>query len=220
MVGEAAAPSPAAELITWLWLPRRSGSQASSVAWWRSATKASCSSARQRAWAWTSPVATQRSPSRRASAASARLRARSWRAYGRCSSTYRRSGPNASSSRRRSSSSPVAARRAERRARGAAGQADEPLGVVEHRLHVHRRPPSSRRRGSRVWAWASVRIRQRLRQPRSSRTSSVRWREGPLAAEDVDLGAVDRPHPVLGARPGPAPSSRETELWSVSASAR
>ncbi len=53
----------------------------------------------QRACACTSPVATHLTPSRRACAASARLRARSWRAYGRCSSTYRPSGPNASSSR-------------------------------------------------------------------------------------------------------------------------
>ena len=55
-----------------------------------------------------------------------------------------------------------------------AGQADEALGVVEHGLQVHRRLASSRRPvPSRVCAWASVMIRQRLLQPRSSRTSSV-----------------------------------------------
>ncbi len=86
--------------------------------------------------------------------------------------------------------------------------------------HARRRPPrrsegspSSRRPGpSRVWAWARVRIRQRLLQPRSSRTSSVTCGPGgsgpcrragrdpgrPAPDRQVDLGAVDRPHPVLG----------------------
>ncbi len=61
--------------------------------------------------------------------------------------------------------------------------------------------PSSRRLApSRVCAWASVMIRQRLLQPRSSRTSRVMWRGCSLVASagrgQVDLGAVDRPHPV------------------------
>ena len=50
---------------TWLWLPRRSGSDASSVVCSRMATKASWTSARSGAWAWTSPVATQGTPRRR-----------------------------------------------------------------------------------------------------------------------------------------------------------
>ena len=41
-------------------LPRRSGSEASSVVWSRRATNASCSGARSRACAWTLPVATPR----------------------------------------------------------------------------------------------------------------------------------------------------------------
>ena len=58
---------------------------------------------------------------------------------------------------------------------GAPGQADQALGVLEHRLQFHRRLAAlAPRRPSRVWACASVRIRQRLLQPRASRTSSVR----------------------------------------------
>ncbi len=58
-------------------LPRRTGSDESSVRWWRSATNASCNGARERAWTWTLPVATVRRPSRWARCASSRLRARS-----------------------------------------------------------------------------------------------------------------------------------------------
>src|SRR3954470_7265842 len=46
------------------------------------ATNASCRAARSRACAWTLPVATVGTPSRRASAASPRLSARSWRGGG------------------------------------------------------------------------------------------------------------------------------------------
>ena len=47
---------------TCAWLPRRSGSDASSVVCSRMATNASCSGARARACAWTLPVATRRHP--------------------------------------------------------------------------------------------------------------------------------------------------------------
>ena len=61
-------------------------------------------------------------------------------------------------------------------AQRAAAQADEPLGVLEHRLERHvrlrRRAPAV----SRVCACARVRIRHRFDQPRASSTSSVRWR--------------------------------------------
>ena len=109
---------------------------------------------------------------------SARLRARSWRAYGRCSSTYRLSGPNASSSRRATGSSSCPRPIAERAAQPV--RQTSPSACVEHRLQLHRRLAAlaSRRAESRVWAWASVMIRQRLLQPRSSRTSSVMWRCG------------------------------------------
>ena len=95
-----APPSPPGEASTCAVLPRRSGSDASSVVWLRSATNASCSGARARACAWTSPVATAATPSRSASSASRRLRARSSRWNGRCSSTRRPSRPKAASSRR------------------------------------------------------------------------------------------------------------------------
>ena len=52
---------------------------------------------------WTFPLATQATPSRSASAASQRLRARSWRQNGRWSSTRKRSRPNTATSRRPSS---------------------------------------------------------------------------------------------------------------------
>jgi len=46
----------AGEASTWEKLPRRMGSEASSVAWWRRATKASCSGARECVCAWTLPA--------------------------------------------------------------------------------------------------------------------------------------------------------------------
>ena len=58
-------------------LPRRCGSDSSSVVPSRAATKASCSATRERACAWTLPVATQGTPSRSASSDSRRLRRRS-----------------------------------------------------------------------------------------------------------------------------------------------
>ena len=81
-------------------LPRRTGSEESKDRWWLKATNASCNGARLRACTWTLPVATVGTPSRPASCANSRLRERSWRWNGRCSSTRNPSGPNADSSRR------------------------------------------------------------------------------------------------------------------------
>ena len=85
-----APPSRPARFSTCSRLPRRSASQASSVACTRIATSASCSGPRRRLWTCTSLVATTGSPSRRASARRARMRAWSPRWNGRCSSTQSR----------------------------------------------------------------------------------------------------------------------------------
>ncbi len=87
-------------------LPRRSASQASSVAWTRIATSASCSGPRRRLCTCTSFVATTGRPSRRASARRACTRVRSPRWNGRCSSTHSRPS-NASASRRTVGSSSI-----------------------------------------------------------------------------------------------------------------
>ena len=60
---------------------------------------------------------------------------------------------------------------------GAAGEAHQPLAVLPHRLQAHRRlaPLAAPGPLARVGVRA-VSSRQRLRQPRASRTSSVRWR--------------------------------------------
>ena len=83
----------------------------------------------------TLPVATHGTPSRSASCASQRLRARSWRQNGRCSSTRKRSRPKARQQPAaerlapRAEPSPLARRAGERAVARAARQADEPLGV-------------------------------------------------------------------------------------------
>ena len=88
--------------------PRRSGSVSSSVPFRRTATSASWSGAREGSCMWTSPVATHRTPSRSARSSSQRLRARSDRQNGRCSSTRKRSRPKAPTSRRPSASAAAA----------------------------------------------------------------------------------------------------------------
>ena len=112
---------------TWAVLPRRTGSEASSVRWWRRATNASCSGARVRACAWTLPVATVGTPSRGRARPAQRLRARSWRWNGRCSSTRRWSVPEGREQ-------PAQRRLVVYAAVGAAAQADEPLRVLLERL--------------------------------------------------------------------------------------
>ena len=108
-------------------LPRRSGSDASSVVWWRSAVNASCSGARASACAWTSPVATAGTPSRSASPASIRLRARSSRWNGRCSSTQQAVAPEGGEQ-------PAQRRLVVDAVARAPAQADEALGVLLQRL--------------------------------------------------------------------------------------
>ena len=155
----------------------------------------------RRRWPRTSPPGAERAQRARGCARGRRAR--------RAAAAPRRGPPG----RRRRSSRRTVGSSCTPRCR-AAGQADQALGVA--RSPPPRPPhgsPRSRRDPSRVCAWARVMIRQRLLQPRSSRTSSVRWRgararswpcrtarradrRGVCGAE-VDLGAVDRPHPVV-----------------------
>ncbi len=192
----------AGEASTCAKLPRRTGSEASSVVWWRSATNASCSGARERACVWTLPVATHAIPSRDAIEDSPRLSVRSWRWNGRWSSTRRRSGPKAASSRRIVGSSRTPWRA-------------QPLRQI--RPCACSSTVSSGTCGggscfSRVSRCARVRIRHRLRQPSASSTSSVRWRP---SSRSISAPWI--------ARSPSAPAAwansiePETELWSVSA---
>ena len=111
---------------------RRDGRRRRRPAGWR----------RRGAWEWTLPVATQGTPRREASRASQRLRARSWRQKGRCSSTRKRSRPKAASRRRprrlAALGHPALEGPGQDPVTGAAGEADEPLGVLLHLLQ--RRP--------------------------------------------------------------------------------
>ena len=156
----------AGEASTWEVLPRRSGSDASSDVWLRSATKASCSGARASACAWTFPVATAVSPSRDANPARRRLRARSSRWKGRCSSTYKPSAPKASRSRRSVASSCTPWRAQPLRHTSPAAWSS----IVSSGTAGGGSP------GSRPCACARVRIRHRLRQPSCVSTSSPTWR--------------------------------------------
>ena len=81
---------------------------------------------------------------------------------------------------------------------------------------------------SRVCAWASVMIRQRLLQPRSSRTSNVRWRppapQPDAGAPQLDTGVRSISAPWIAPTPHSLAAwassiEPESELWSVSASA-
>ena len=218
---------------TWLWLPRRRGSEASSVVCSRMATKASWSLARADVCAWTLPVATQGTPRRAASAARPRLSARSWRWKGRCSSTRKASRPKARSSRRMVGSSrtpwraqplrqtrPSAwASTSSRLTRGSPTTREVRVAEPRERRGPSRRGAGCSERYTRVSAWAWVSSRQRLAHPRASRTSRVRWR----GSSDVSSVTVTSA-PWMGRRP---PRSRaacansiepETESWSVSAS--
>ena len=186
--------------------PRRSGSDASSDVWLRRATKASCSGARESACAWTSPVATTGTPSRAARLASARLRARSWRWNGRCSSTRRPSRPKAPSSRRR------------------VGSSRRPWRA--HPLR-HTSPPACASRVSsgtagggssfsRERACARVRMWHRFRQPSCVSTKRVRWRtSGPSRSISAPCSAF-RPAAFAACANSIEP---ETPLWSVRAKA-
>ena len=217
-------------------LPRRCGSDSSSVACSRTATSASWSSARERSCAWTFPVATHSTPSRSASSSSRRLRARSRRHSGRCSSTRKRSRPNAAASRRPSASAAAQRRRAPsaprapRRARIPTGRPAPPSAA---------RAPTSATAGgrgsrsgrSRVPRCASVTSRQRLRYPARLSTSSVTWKQpgGQLAGSPAASGGVSGVEtvssaPVIGRTPSPLHACAnsiepQSPSWSVSASA-
>ena len=152
--------------ITDVLLPRRCGSVWSSVESRRAATNASWRRARSGWWEWTLPVATHGTPSRSASSASARLRARSRRQNGRCSSTRKRSGPNAASRRRPSRSASRSAPRStggEQPVARAAGQAHEALRVRLESLERERAAGVRSRGFARVPSCAAVSRRQRLR---------------------------------------------------------
>ena len=154
-----APPSPPARPGARAELPRRSGSVSSSEPRSRTATSASWSAARERSCMWTFPVATQGTPSRSASRSSQRLRARSCRQSGRCSSTRKRSRPKAAGSRRaeRLGAAP-SGRRAARAARRARRRARSPRGRPAPRRALERVErerggeglPSGRGRVSRV----------------------------------------------------------------------
>ncbi len=195
------------------------------MTWLRSATNASCSSARARACACTSPVATHATPSRRGERAQARGCGRG--RGGRRGAAAPRAGPPARRPRAAAGPSPgvrALARSMRRRALGAARQADETLGMLEHGLQRHRGLGAlAPAEPSRVCACASVMIRQRFLQPRPSRTSSVRWRAR-RAHRRRQSGQTSISAPWI-ARTPPAVAAwassiePETELWSVSASA-
>ena len=174
--------------------------------WLRSATKASCSSARQRAWAWTLPVATQRTESRRASACQGtvagavvtveralELDVEALRAEGVEQPAGERLVVSMRARRRHGGGA------VEHRARGAAAQADETLGVVDQPLHVQVRLAEV----AATAALAGVGVGEREDPAEVAPAAPVAHEQrevpgGPLAAEDVHLGALDRPHPVLG----------------------
>ena len=192
------------DAITCAVLPRRSGSDASSVVWLRSATNASCSGARSCACAWTLPVATAATPSRSASAASRRLRARSSRWNGRCSSTRRLSRPNAASSRRSVGSSCTPWRAQPLRQTSPAACSSSVSSGTD----------GGGSPWSRVCACARVMTWQRLRQPSCVSTSSVTWR--PSSRSTSAPWIAFSPSPLAAWANSIEPL---IPLWSVSAKA-
>ena len=208
-------------------LPRRRGSVSSSVAPRRTATIASWSGTRPRAWTWTLPVATQGTPSRSASSASSRLRRRSWRQYGRCSSTLKRSRPKARSRparhprRRRDpprSHRPRPPRRCPRNPRGRPGPPSAPpartAATRGEGLATLLRPCALVGIGDQA---AEIAPADRgLGEDRDVRRSPGGWRRA--GALDRQLRAHDRAytHPLQACANSIAPL---TPSWSVSASA-
>ena len=198
-------------------LPRRSGSDSSSVVCRRTATSASWSSARRRSWAWTLPVATQATPSRSASAGQPAV-------AGAVAPPQRplQLDPEALGGRRRRA---AAARSARRRrgspARPAPGRAPpsraQPDRQTSPSLRSHSESSASAGgRGSRstrgrVSACASVSSRQRLRQPVGALDQQRQMEHLPRMPARVrrrarvghrQLGAHDRPHPEPATRLG------------------
>jgi hypothetical protein len=143
-----------------LLLGRRSGSLDSSVRWWRSATKASCSGTRAAVGVDVAGRHAAQSQARGERGERA-LRARSPARNGRCSSTRRRSGrrPRAAGARREVVHAVLRA----------AGQADQPLGVLADGLERDRRG----RRLARAFAGVGVGERQQAAEACASR---ARWR--------------------------------------------
>ena len=179
-------PSPAGVVSTWLRLPRRSGSEASSVVCRRTATNASWSGARERACACTLPVATQ---GRRAGGASASRRAVA-RAVVALEGALELDPEPVGAERRRAGGA-ASARRARPAARSRSGRR-APRRAPRARPRARRAAATAARRASRACARARASgSRHRFDQPRASSTSSVRC----AAVGEVDLRPVDRPQP-------------------------
>ena len=168
------------EASTWLPLARRRGSLASSVRLWRRATKASCSGAREAAWAWTLPVATQRSPSRAASARSAPV-ARPVAGQERALELDAQAlGAEGLAQHAHAGLVMDAALRA-------SAQADEPLGVRADRLERHRRG------GGLAQALAGVGVGERQQAAEVAPAALGGDQQRQVAAVgEAQLGAVDR----------------------------
>ena len=171
-----ARPSPAGVARTCAWLPRRSGSDASSVVCSRTATNASCSRARSGVCAWTFAR-------RHARHAQARRRARRGRGSARG-----RGGRTGAGARRGSASRPKAPQQpAHRRlvahaAGGRSRSGRRALGVLLDVVERDRRRPSARRAGR----LARVRVRAR-EQP--AEVAPARARRGRAASGG---GRLDR----------------------------
>jgi hypothetical protein len=178
-------------------LPRRSGSDASSVVCSRIATKASCSRARgrrrghaRRLWPRTARPALGQ-PRRGA------VERRSWRWNGPLQLDPERAGPE-------DPQQPAQRRLVADAVRRAAAEADEAVGVgleiVEARLRRAQDPPARVVAGVRVRAREQ---RQRFAQPVASRTRSVTWRPSDSVTSARGSRAGRAPWP-----PGRTPSSR------------
>ena len=206
-------------------MPRRSPSVSSSVAPSRTATIASWSGRRERSWAWASPVATAGTPSLSASEASQRLRDRSWRQSGRCSSIRKWSGPKARSSRRARSEAPAGSPRSqvpatapsraqpERQTSPSVWRSSSSIGSEGGNASLI--PGASWR----VPRWASVINRQRLAQPLASSTNRVTWTGRGIRRGTSTVSS----QPTMGRTPTPAHAwansiAPQTLSWSVSAS--
>ena len=169
-------------------MPRRSCSQPSSEVRQRIATRTSWSSVRRGVCAWTSPVATVSTPRCSARSRERVCRRASPRSNGRCSSTKKRSRPNAAASRAAAfgsrSPSPWRAQ-PERQTSPSFSSA-----TVSSATHGGSGSRSSRP-GRRVPACAAVRIRQRFAYPLLALAEQRHVR----AALERDLRAGDRPQP-------------------------
>ena len=182
------------------------------MAWWRSATNASWSSARARTCAWTSPRRHTRAlqpageGGERAVAGAVVAGVGPLQLHVEALRAERIAAAGGPSARARTV--------AEHRSPRAAGQADEPLGVLEDALQVDRRlTPLAPVRGvtgvgmgerddpAEVAPAALVAHQQR-------EVPGLAVAAPPGLCDHIDLGAVDRPDAVFGCRSARAPSSR------------